>query len=358
LVIGFQLELLDNVIRIYIEGYVAGFSGEEGVGMKRKNSGQALVEYGFLLVLAVLAVIAILNMVSPAIGQTFHNAVDDTVNADTRSIGGRVTQTVYAMTHVPVVPTNTYTFTIAPTNTYTPVPATATFTFTPSKTNTPVPPSSTNTFTPTNSQTPTNTATSTKTNTPTNTATATMTYTASPTATFTLTPSNTPTFTPTPTPSGPWTLCASESGTCSFYVGTTLVRYGASGSYFYKTITNSTACTNAVFGDPIVGTVKQCWYQGTPPANSFVTVTAVRRSSGTSSNKNKVDISIDLNSSTLTSSVVINDSQAGYVNTISCLNTCTYTMTLSSSYSAAGTVTISGTDFGTQTMSASYLSKY
>ena len=36
------------------------------------------------------------------------------------------------------------------------------------------------------------------------------------------------------------------------------VRYGANGSYFYKTLSDGTACTNSVFGDPIFGVVKQC----------------------------------------------------------------------------------------------------
>jgi hypothetical protein len=54
-----------------------------------------------------------------------------------------------------------------------------------------------------------------------------------------------------------WTFCASEGGTCSFS-GTQQVRYGANGAYFYKTLTGGTACTNSVFGDPAVGTVKQC----------------------------------------------------------------------------------------------------
>ena len=56
---------------------------------------------------------------------------------------------------------------------------------------------------------------------------------------------------------GEWTLCASEGETCTFS-GTQEVRYGADGAYFYRTLSNGTACTNAVFGDPIVGTYKSC----------------------------------------------------------------------------------------------------
>ena len=54
-----------------------------------------------------------------------------------------------------------------------------------------------------------------------------------------------------------WTFCAVEGGVCAF-ADTQEVRYGANGSYFSKTLSGSTACTNSVFGDPIPGTVKQC----------------------------------------------------------------------------------------------------
>ena len=54
-----------------------------------------------------------------------------------------------------------------------------------------------------------------------------------------------------------WTFCAWEGGTCTFS-GTQEVRYGANGSYFYRTVSNGTACTNNVFGDPSAGTVKNC----------------------------------------------------------------------------------------------------
>jgi parallel beta-helix repeat protein len=63
---------------------------------------------------------------------------------------------------------------------------------------------------------------------------------------------------PTPTSAQTnWTHCAAEGGQCGFS-GTKEVRYGANGQYFVKTLTNGTACTNAVFGDPIYGTAKQC----------------------------------------------------------------------------------------------------
>ena len=54
-----------------------------------------------------------------------------------------------------------------------------------------------------------------------------------------------------------WTFCAPEGGFCAF-AGTTEVRYGGNGVYTYKTLSNGTACTNSVFGDPVAGTAKQC----------------------------------------------------------------------------------------------------
>jgi hypothetical protein len=68
----------------------------------------------------------------------------------------------------------------------------------------------------------------------------------------------------TTTPTGPagYTFCANENGTCTLS-GTNSVAYGANGSFFYKTITGSTACNNSVFGDPIAGTVKACFYKAT-----------------------------------------------------------------------------------------------
>jgi hypothetical protein len=67
---------------------------------------------------------------------------------------------------------------------------------------------------------------------------------------------------------GDWTFCASEGGVCAF-TGTTEVRYGANGSFFFKTLTDGTACTNDVFGDPIFGTVKQCAIRSTPPPTEW-----------------------------------------------------------------------------------------
>ncbi|MFI6459575.1 glycoside hydrolase family 16 protein [Streptomyces sp. NPDC050538] len=57
-----------------------------------------------------------------------------------------------------------------------------------------------------------------------------------------------------------WTTCAAENGTCSFS-GTHEVAYGANGQYFYGSFNGGTPCTNTVFGDPVPGTAKNCYYQ-------------------------------------------------------------------------------------------------
>jgi hypothetical protein len=71
--------------------------------------------------------------------------------------------------------------------------------------------------------------------------------------------SSTPTPTPAPTTPVTWTHCAAEDATCAFS-GTREVRYGVPGAYITKVFTTRTACTNAVFGDPKLNTVKTCSY--------------------------------------------------------------------------------------------------
>ena len=56
-----------------------------------------------------------------------------------------------------------------------------------------------------------------------------------------------------------WTACANEGGTCTFS-GTRAVRYGSGTTFVTKTVTGSTACTNAVFGDPTPNVAKSCSY--------------------------------------------------------------------------------------------------
>lgn len=64
-----------------------------------------------------------------------------------------------------------------------------------------------------------------------------------------------------------WTFCASENEQCSFS-GTKEVQYGANSQYFSRTFTNGVLCANSIFGDPIVGVTKYCYYRSdtTPPA--------------------------------------------------------------------------------------------
>jgi Flp pilus assembly pilin Flp len=62
---------------------------------------------------------------------------------------------------------------------------------------------------------------------------------------------------PTPTPAPTWNHCADEGGYCDFS-GTANVRYGANNTYAYGSYFNGVSCSNAVFGDPIVGVYKSC----------------------------------------------------------------------------------------------------
>lgn len=66
-----------------------------------------------------------------------------------------------------------------------------------------------------------------------------------------------------PASTSTWTVCAPENGTCSF-TGTRNVRYGAMGIFNTRTLTNGTACNNTVFGDPVPGIAKQCEVNSTP----------------------------------------------------------------------------------------------
>ena len=68
---------------------------------------------------------------------------------------------------------------------------------------------------------------------------------------------------------GTFTPCASEGQTCSF-PGTKIVSYGANGSYFLKTATNSTVCGVSSFGgDPIYGVPKTCSYSDSGASNAY-----------------------------------------------------------------------------------------
>jgi len=88
-------------------------------------------------------------------------------------------------------------------------------------------------------------------------------YEADPVTTTVKTTEPTPTTSTSPvtstTPSVKWTECATEGGTCTF-TGARQVRYGAGGSYAYKSGSGAIACNNGVFGDPAYGLTKTCAY--------------------------------------------------------------------------------------------------
>lgn len=99
-------------------------------------------------------------------------------------------------------------------------------------------------------------------------------YEAAGTVTTTPTPPPTTTTTsPSPTPTTSWVACAGENGVCSFS-GTRQVRYGANGSYGYKSATDAIRCSNDVFGDPIWGVVKSCSYADSGSTATTPVVTA------------------------------------------------------------------------------------
>ena len=55
-----------------------------------------------------------------------------------------------------------------------------------------------------------------------------------------------------------WEKVSRESGTFSV-IGSKNIRYGANGKFVYKRLSGKQSCTNAVFGDPIPGVVKNCY---------------------------------------------------------------------------------------------------
>jgi len=69
-------------------------------------------------------------------------------------------------------------------------------------------------------------------------------------------------------PPAGFTWCADEDGHCSFS-GTADVVYGAVNSFTSpRSFTNGTDCNNGIFGDPISGTRKACYYKLTSPPPS------------------------------------------------------------------------------------------
>jgi hypothetical protein len=64
--------------------------------------------------------------------------------------------------------------------------------------------------------------------------------------------------------SADWVRCASEGETCSF-TGSRRVAYGTNDVNVMRTFTTSAPCNNGVFGDPVPGTIKGCWYERAAP---------------------------------------------------------------------------------------------
>jgi hypothetical protein len=70
-----------------------------------------------------------------------------------------------------------------------------------------------------------------------------------------------------------WVECATERGVCNV-PGTRTVRYGANGTYAFKTVEGSIGCNNEVWGDPLFGVLKSCAYAGDgvpPPPGAALT---------------------------------------------------------------------------------------
>ncbi|SIQ86459.1 Galactose oxidase, central domain [Rhizobium sp. RU20A] len=66
-----------------------------------------------------------------------------------------------------------------------------------------------------------------------------------------------------------WTFCANENQQCQVN-GTQTVRYGANGTFVTRSVTNSVACNNATFGDPVYGVVKRCEVAASATSNTPV----------------------------------------------------------------------------------------
>ena len=54
-----------------------------------------------------------------------------------------------------------------------------------------------------------------------------------------------------------YTFCSNEYETCHFS-GTTMIAYGKQSTFTYQQATDSVACSNKVFGDPLRNVVKEC----------------------------------------------------------------------------------------------------
>jgi hypothetical protein len=123
-----------------------------------------------------------------------------------------------------------------------------------------------------------------------------------------------------------WIGCANEGSTCSFS-GTRQVRYGSGTTFVTKTVTGSTACSNAVFGDPTPNVAKTCSYAGdTTAAPVPVTWTACAGEGGTCTFSGTRDVrfgtasnfvTLTFSGATLCSNAVFGDPAYGIVKTCS-----------------------------------------
>jgi hypothetical protein len=77
--------------------------------------------------------------------------------------------------------------------------------------------------------------------------------------------------------SSSWVYCAAEGATCTV-PSQRLVRYGASGAYFFRKVSGSISCSNGMWGDPVYGVAKKCEYSASTTA-----VTPAPNYSGTAS---------------------------------------------------------------------------
>ncbi len=98
---------------------------------------------------------------------------------------------------------------------------------------------------------------------------------------------------PAPAGSAPWQQCAAENATCAFS-GVMTVAYGANGAYSYATLGGGgTACMNAVFTDPAVGTAKACYLIGPPPTFATWTTCAAENATCSFSGTHEVAFGAD-----------------------------------------------------------------
>jgi hypothetical protein len=107
-----------------------------------------------------------------------------------------------------------------------------------------------------------------------------------------------------------WIYCASENGTCTFTGTSTLVRYGNNGVFNYKIGTDSIACTNAQFKDPLYGVVKICQYLANVSPNVASEVTTLSTAN---------DVSVSLTESDAESSATCSNGDGGFGFTGTCL---------------------------------------